>query len=83
MDTAISLKAHNVVDASYEHVQAIVVIDYHGASASRCAHGLVVEHLYHAPCTTEQVLGGNQSSLCCDVIRAVCSNPRLCESESI
>ena len=27
MDTAISLKAHNVVDASYEHAQAVVVIE--------------------------------------------------------
>ena len=63
MDTAIALKAYSVVDAPYEHVGDIMTIEYHGAAASRCAHVLVVEHFYYAPCTAEQVLGRNRSSL--------------------
>ena len=63
MDTAIALKAHSVVDASYEHVEVIVAIVYHGAAASGCAHGPVVEHFYHAPCTAEHVLCRNRSSV--------------------
>ena len=63
MDTAIALKAYSVVDAPYEHVGDIMPIEHHGAAASRCAHGLVVEHFYYAPCTAEQVLGRNRSSL--------------------
>ena len=78
MDTAISLKTHDVEDAPDEHVEAIRPSSAKGSAASWCASDLIVENFYHAVCTAEHVLSGKLASVPFYTFRTQWLTPRLC-----